>query len=125
MQEQLMGPPNGTWRSIIDQAAHQPEILKDSEVIKNVQNILQTNVSVCTSLGHSFLSQMSRIYTDMLNFYRQATPQPPPFLSPHKLLHRFFQPVPAMIPAAMKLHPFLDIPNYRTAIPPARRGCLF
>ena len=67
-----MGPPNSTWRHIIDQAARQPEILKDPETIKNVQNILQTNVSVCTSLGHGFLSQMSRIYTDMLNFYRQA-----------------------------------------------------
>ena len=75
-----MGPPNGTWRNIIDQAAQQPDILKESEVIKNVQNILQTNVSVCTSLGHPFLSQMSRIYTDMLNFYRYCPP-PSPALS--------------------------------------------
>ena len=73
MQEQLMDPPNSTWRNIIDQAAQQSEILKESEVIKNVQNILQTNVSVCSSLGHPFLSQMSRIYTDMLKFYRQAS----------------------------------------------------
>ena len=72
LQEQLMGPPNATWKNIIENAAQQPDILKDNEVIKNVQNILQTNVSVCTSLGHPFLSQMSRIYTDMLNFYRQV-----------------------------------------------------
>ena len=65
-----MGPPNVTWRDITVQAAQMPDILKDAEVIKNVQNILQTNVSVCSSLGHPFLSQMSRIYTDMLNFYR-------------------------------------------------------
>ena len=67
-----MGPPNVTWRDITVQAAQMPDILKDAEVIKNVQNILQTNVSVCSSLGHPFLSQMSRIYTDMLNFYRCA-----------------------------------------------------
>jgi len=73
-----MGPPNSTWRHIIDQAAQQPEILKESDTIKNVQNILQTNVSVCTSLGHGFLSQMSRIYADMLNFYRQARSTLPP-----------------------------------------------
>ena len=71
-----MGPPNVTWRDITVQAAQMPDILKDAEVIKNVQNILQTNVSVCSSLGHPFLSQMSRIYTDMLNFYRCAPPSP-------------------------------------------------
>lgn len=67
-----MEPPNATWRNIIDQAERTPDILKESDVIKNVQNILQTNVSVCSSLGHPFLSQMSRIYGEMLNFYRQA-----------------------------------------------------
>lgn len=71
-QEQLMAPPNETWRNITAQAAQVPDILKDPEVIKNVQNILQTNASVCSSLGNPFVFQMSKIYTDMLNFYRQA-----------------------------------------------------
>eukprot|EP00951_Prasinocladus_malaysianus_P012980 scaffold97565_cov44-Prasinocladus_malaysianus.AAC.1 len=43
----LMAPPNQTWQQIIQQATASPDILKEQEVIRNVQNILQTNVSVC------------------------------------------------------------------------------
>lgn len=46
-QVRLMGPPNLTWQQIIQQASASPEILKQQEIIRNVQNILQTNVSVC------------------------------------------------------------------------------
>jgi hypothetical protein len=42
-----MGPPNLTWQQIIQQAGASPDILKQQDVIRNVQNILQTNVSVC------------------------------------------------------------------------------
>lgn len=42
-----MAPPNSTWQQIIQQANADPEILQKQEVIRNVQNILQTNVSVC------------------------------------------------------------------------------
>ena len=70
LQAQLMSPPNATWREIITQAASQPEILKQPEVVRNVQNILATNVSVASSLGHPFLSQIQLIYIDMLNLYK-------------------------------------------------------
>ena len=36
-----MGPPIATWRQIIDQAKQNVEVLKQAEVIRNVQNILQ------------------------------------------------------------------------------------
>lgn len=65
-----MHPPNTTWQQIITQAQQSPEILRQTEVIRNVQNILQTNVSVCSSLGSPFLSQMSLIYVNMLNVYK-------------------------------------------------------
>ena len=65
-----MGPPNTLWQTIIAEAAARPEVLKESETIKNVQTILQTNVSVCTSLGTAFVAQMSKIFTDLLSFYR-------------------------------------------------------
>jgi len=42
-----MSPPNGTWQQIIAQAASSPDVLKQPEVMRNLQNILQTNVSVC------------------------------------------------------------------------------
>jgi hypothetical protein len=67
-----MAPPNLTWRGILAQALSNPEIIKQPEIIKNVQNILQTNTSVCSSLGQPFLSQISHIYLDMLKLYRCA-----------------------------------------------------
>ena len=70
LQGRLMGPPNATWREIINQAQAQPDILRQTEIVKNIQNILQTNVSVCSSLGQPFVSQMSNIYLDTLNVYR-------------------------------------------------------
>ena len=42
-----MSPPNGTWQQIIAQATASPDVLKQPEVMRNLQNILQTNVSVC------------------------------------------------------------------------------
>lgn len=70
MQGRLMGPPNATWGDIIGQASGQPDILRQPEVVRNIQNILQTNVSVCSSLGQPFVTQMSHIYNASLNVYR-------------------------------------------------------
>lgn len=39
--QRLMGPPNATWQQIIEQAKQSVEVLKQAEVIRNVQNILQ------------------------------------------------------------------------------------
>eukprot|EP00884_Botryococcus_braunii_P004854 jgi/Botrbrau1/1436/Bobra.0063s0127.1 len=68
--EQLMAPPNSTWRNILSQAAASPDMLKEQDIIRNVQNILQTNTSVCSSVGPPFLTQLSGIYLDMLKLYR-------------------------------------------------------
>ena len=65
-----MGPPNATWEQIISQAKAQADILRQTDLVKNIQNILQTNVSVCSSLGQPFVTQMSHIYQDSLNVYR-------------------------------------------------------
>mmetsp|Transcript_13459 Transcript_13459/g.38211 ORF Transcript_13459/g.38211 Transcript_13459/m.38211 type:complete len:1071 (+) Transcript_13459:123-3335(+) len=66
----LMAPPNTTWQQIIQQASANTEILKQPEVVRNVQNILQTNVSVCQALGQPYVSQLMLIYVDMLNIYK-------------------------------------------------------
>ena len=36
------------------------------QVIKSIQNVIQTNVSVSTSLGQPFLTQFNVIFPDML-----------------------------------------------------------
>ena len=82
-QNKLMEPPNKTWSDIIRQANLTPDILKQTEVLKNVQNILATNVSVCSSLGPPFASQMSHIYIDMLTVYRRAAA---PRAEPYRLV---------------------------------------
>eukprot|EP01119_Soliformovum_irregulare_P015808 TRINITY_DN4509_c0_g1_i3.p1 TRINITY_DN4509_c0_g1~~TRINITY_DN4509_c0_g1_i3.p1 ORF type:complete len:760 (-),score=233.57 TRINITY_DN4509_c0_g1_i3:964-3243(-) len=66
----LMEMPNQTWVEIMAQAARNPQFLAQPEVIRNIANILKTNVKCCTSMGFNFLSQMGRIYLDMLNVYK-------------------------------------------------------
>jgi len=66
----LMELPNTRWGEIINQARQSPDMLKQHDVIRHVLNILQSNVSVCTSLGQPFSPQISLIFLDMLNVYR-------------------------------------------------------
>ena len=68
--QRLMEPPNATWRALMAQAAVNPEVLKTPEAVASVRNILQTNVSACTSVGPPFQTQIGVIYTDMLHVYR-------------------------------------------------------
>eukprot|EP00882_Tetradesmus_deserticola_P001199 GHRQ01001297.1.p1 GENE.GHRQ01001297.1~~GHRQ01001297.1.p1 ORF type:complete len:1084 (+),score=646.45 GHRQ01001297.1:232-3483(+) len=66
----LMAPPNNIWGQILAQAQANPAVLQQQEVIKSLQNVLQTNVSVCSSLGHPYLSQMVQMADSMLQVYR-------------------------------------------------------
>jgi len=66
----LMELPNRTWAEIMAQASRNVESLKQVDTIKHIANILKTNVRACFSLGHCFISQLGRIYLDMLNVYK-------------------------------------------------------
>eukprot|EP01114_Cavostelium_apophysatum_P018091 TRINITY_DN5522_c0_g1_i1.p1 TRINITY_DN5522_c0_g1~~TRINITY_DN5522_c0_g1_i1.p1 ORF type:complete len:1069 (+),score=345.41 TRINITY_DN5522_c0_g1_i1:320-3526(+) len=66
----LMELPNQSWSEIMAQAAKSIEYLKIPDTIKNIANILKVNVRACLSLGHYYISQLSRIYLDMLNVYK-------------------------------------------------------
>lgn len=66
----LMTPPNQIWEQIIVQAQQNVEILKHAEVIRNVLNVLQTNVSVVVSLGTPYVTQMNLIFINMLSVYK-------------------------------------------------------
>uniref|UniRef100_A0A803L214 Importin N-terminal domain-containing protein n=1 Tax=Chenopodium quinoa TaxID=63459 RepID=A0A803L214_CHEQI len=63
----LMELPNQKWAEIIGQARQSVDVLKETEVIRAVLNILQTNTSAATSLGTCFFQQISLIFLDMLN----------------------------------------------------------
>ena len=71
--EKMFSLPNTVWDGIINQATQNVEILKDPEVVKQLANILKTNVSACKSLGHAYVSQLGRNYLDMLNVYKVSS----------------------------------------------------
>ena len=61
---------HGKERTLVIRQRCTPPSAATVQVVRNVQNILQTNCSVVSSLGPPFLSQMSLVYVDMLNVYR-------------------------------------------------------
>ncbi len=65
----LLELPNAAWNVIISQASQNPELLSDTNTIKIIANVMKTNVAVCTTVGHSFYSQLSSIFIDMLSLY--------------------------------------------------------
>ena len=46
------------------------EILKDHDAVKQLGNILKTNVRACKALGHPYVVQLGQMYLDMLNVYK-------------------------------------------------------
>jgi exportin-1 len=58
------------WADIMTQASRSIEFLATPETIKNIANILKTNIRACHSLEHSYISQLGRLYLDMLNVYK-------------------------------------------------------
>ncbi|CAG7724558.1 unnamed protein product [Allacma fusca] len=68
--EKYMMLPNQVWDDIISQASINVAVLKDMDAIKQLASILKTNVRACKALGHPYVSQLGRIYLDMLNVYK-------------------------------------------------------
>lgn len=62
--------PNQIWDGIIQSATKNIDILRDQETVKQLMNILKTNVAACRSVGHHFVIQLGRIYLDMVNVYK-------------------------------------------------------
>jgi len=44
--------------------------LREFETVKEIVNILRTNVRACKSLGHQYIIQLARIFLDILNVYK-------------------------------------------------------
>ena len=74
MQEKLiikyMSLPNQIWEGIIGRATRDISTLHEQEIIKQLAHILKTNVRACSAIGHPFITQLGRIYMDMLNIYK-------------------------------------------------------
>lgn len=68
--EKYMMLPNQVWDEIISHATKNVDVLKDMAAVKQLGSILKTNVRACKALGHSYVTQLGRIYLDMLNVYK-------------------------------------------------------
>ncbi|XP_035225153.1 exportin-1-like, partial [Stegodyphus dumicola] len=68
--EKYMSLPNEVWDAIIQQATKSVDVLKDPDAVKQLGNILKTNVRACKALAHPYVLQLGRIYLDMLNVYK-------------------------------------------------------
>lgn len=68
----LMEPSNNAWDNLIAQAGD-VDILANSDSLMAIINILKTNIAACTSIGSHYLSQLGRIYLDMLGLYRACS----------------------------------------------------
>lgn len=61
---------NSRWSAIMRQAAQRIQTLTDQDTIKDLINLLKTNVSVAKSLKGSYIYQLRHIFRDMLEVYR-------------------------------------------------------
>ena len=66
----LMKPANDFWQVMLQQAFVNSEFLKETQAVKDIQHYLQTNVSVCSSLGSPFVFQLDKIFVEMLQLYK-------------------------------------------------------
>ncbi|KAG0358687.1 Karyopherin transporter [Gamsiella multidivaricata] len=65
-----MQTPNQYWDNIMEQAKLDVSNLDNTENLKILASVLKTNVSACGSIGPGFLSQLGRIYLDLLAVYK-------------------------------------------------------
>ncbi|CAI5450936.1 unnamed protein product [Caenorhabditis angaria] len=68
--DKLMELPNRVWNDTITSAGTNDSVLEDDETIRNLLNILKTNVAACKSIGNSFVHQLGNIYLDLLSLYK-------------------------------------------------------
>eukprot|EP00158_Paraphelidium_tribonemae_P007842 Partr_v1_DN28378_c0_g1_i2_m78613 putative exportin-1 len=69
----LMEGPNTAWDDTMKLANQNADILNSPDAVKNLSNIIKTNVAACTSIGSQFIVQIARIFMDMLNLYRATS----------------------------------------------------
>ncbi|RHY40502.1 hypothetical protein DYB30_009860, partial [Aphanomyces astaci] len=71
---ELMKLPNAAWQNLMQQAAHNVDVLFDAQAVKEIVKIIRTNGNVCKAIGpNGFNAQMGTLFQDLLNVYRTYT----------------------------------------------------
>ena len=68
--QKLMQMPNQRWQAIMQQAGQNMTALTNADNIRDLVNLLKTNVSAAKAIGASFITQMTKIYREMLEVYK-------------------------------------------------------
>ncbi|KAI8636928.1 nuclear export factor CRM1 [Parasitella parasitica] len=68
----LLQIPNGSWYQIMGDCKNGIDVLNNAGQVKVLSHVLKTNVSVCVAIGPGFVSQLGKIYSDLLALYRAA-----------------------------------------------------
>ncbi|KAJ1933856.1 Karyopherin transporter, partial [Linderina pennispora] len=69
----LMEPSNAMWDQLVTRASSNINELRNVDLVKQLGNILRTNVSACGAIGKGFINQIGRIYMDMLGLYKAVS----------------------------------------------------
>ena len=70
-----MESSNAKWSNIVQRAAVDMKVFHDESEVKKMVDILKCNVRACTSIGTTFINQLSVIYMDMLKVYQALSEQ--------------------------------------------------
>eukprot|EP00993_Chasmostoma_nieuportense_P007598 NODE_86_length_3321_cov_122.116468_g80_i0.p1 GENE.NODE_86_length_3321_cov_122.116468_g80_i0~~NODE_86_length_3321_cov_122.116468_g80_i0.p1 ORF type:complete len:1072 (-),score=349.09 NODE_86_length_3321_cov_122.116468_g80_i0:63-3278(-) len=66
----LMELPNLKWQEIISKAQQAVANMKEPPVMKDLTNVLKTNVRVCRAVGHPFVQQLMKLFPHMMELYK-------------------------------------------------------
>jgi exportin-1 len=66
----LMDVPNRSWYTLLSDAKVSPQVLHMPERVKELSRVLRTNIHVAKATGHTYISQLAKIFLDALNVYK-------------------------------------------------------
>ncbi|KAJ1931882.1 Karyopherin transporter, partial [Linderina macrospora] len=69
----LMGPSNEMWKQLVGRIGANQDELQNIELVKQLGNILRTNVSACSAIGKGYLNQVGYLYMDMMGMYKAVS----------------------------------------------------
>jgi exportin-1 len=66
----FMDIPNRRWAEIMKNASQNVSFLQNNDIMRELVNLLKTNVSAAKTLGPCYIFQLKLIYRDMLQVYK-------------------------------------------------------
>ncbi|XP_004349359.2 Xpo1 protein [Capsaspora owczarzaki ATCC 30864] len=71
--ERFMLMPNNHWIEIVARVSSDISALSEPPLISQLLHVLRLNNRACLAIGHTFVSQLGKIYLDLLNIYKAVS----------------------------------------------------